>query len=107
MPNVAAIAHGHQAIQLRLTGIHVDEAGTAREAEELCENYLKGNVNVLIIIEERFRSGFSEHFRDRLRKHKGAPLVVYCPGFEQEESDVDAYLSSVLRPAIGFEIRLG
>ncbi|MBI5093843.1 MAG: hypothetical protein HZB26_15560 [Candidatus Hydrogenedentes bacterium] len=105
MPNVVAVSHGHQAIKLRLTGVHVIETATAKEAEEICESQLHGEAKVLII-EERLRNDFTEYFRERLRKHKGLPLVVFCPGFEKEDSDVDAYLSSVLRPAVGFEIRL-
>lgn len=105
MPNVIAIAHGHQAITLRLTGVYVEEAATAKEAEQLCESHLVGDAKVLIV-EERLRDDFSEYFRERLRKHKGLPLVVFCPGFEEEDSNVDAYLSSILRPAVGFEIRL-
>jgi vacuolar-type H+-ATPase subunit F/Vma7 len=105
LPNVIAVAHGHQAITLRLTGVQVQEAATAKEAEEICEGHRRGEAKVLII-EERLRNDFSEYFRERLRKHKGLPLVVFCPGFEKEDSDVDAYLSSILRPAVGFEIRL-
>ena len=57
-------------------------------------------------IEESFRAHFSERMQDRLRRQKGAPLLVNCPSFDDEDTDVDAYLSSVIKPAVGFEIRL-
>ena len=38
--------------------------------------------------------------------NQGDPLIVYCPAFEEADADVDAYLSSVIKPAVGFEIRL-
>jgi len=31
---------------------------------------------------------------------------VSCPAFDSEESRVDSYLAEVLRPAVGYEIRL-
>jgi vacuolar-type H+-ATPase subunit F/Vma7 len=77
----------------------------AKDAENALEALMQEKLD-LIIIEEKLRHGFSERAQDRLKRHKGAPLLVNCPSFDDEETDVDAYLSSVIKPAVGFEIRL-
>ncbi len=105
MPNVVAIAKGHVALQLALTGVYVVEVKDGREAEEVLGRYLDDGASVLIVQEE-FRHEFSEYFGNQLAKRRGLPLVVYCPSFDSEDSNVDAYIASVLKPAIGYEIRL-
>jgi vacuolar-type H+-ATPase subunit F/Vma7 len=105
MPKVTAIANGHVALKLSLAGLHVQSAASSGEAEGLLEKMIDGD-SLVIIVQEEFRASFSEWFTERMKRRKGTPLVVYCPGFEEEESDVDAYLSAVLRPAIGYEIKL-
>ncbi len=105
MPEIAALASGATALNLALTGIRVDEVRDARDAEKRLDELLSGASDVLIV-DERFRGGFSERMKDRLLRHKGTPLIVYCPPFEEEDSDVDAYMSSIIKPAVGFEIRL-
>lgn len=105
MPKIVAIASRHLALQLALTGIPVREAATPRDAEKAVEHALESDAEV-IIIQDTLRSGFSEWFNARLSKQRGKPLLVSCPIFEDENSNVDAYLSAVLKPAIGYEIRL-
>ncbi len=105
MSKIVALASDAVALNISLTGVHVEEFSSTGEAEKRCEELLEDNLDVLIL-EERFRDDFSERMQDRLKNHKGAPLVVNCPAFDEEDSDVDAYLSSVIKPAIGFEIRL-
>lgn len=105
MPNVVGVAQDHVALSLSLAGIRVREPDSVEAAEEIVRNLLESDTSV-VIVQERFREQFSERFMNLLSKHKGSPLVVYCPGFEEEDADVDAYLSAVLKPAIGYEIRL-
>ncbi len=107
MSSVLAVAQKRIALQMTLAGVPVHEVNTAGEAEDIVEPLLDnpGETQVLIV-QESLRHGFSELFRDRLRAHRGRPMIVYCPEFEHEESDVDAYLSSVIKPAVGYEIRL-
>ncbi len=105
MPEIAALASGATALNLALTGIRVEEIREPKDVEKRLEELLPGGLDV-IILDERFRDGFSDRMKDRLHRHKGAPLIVYCPPFEDEDSDVDAYLNSIIKPAVGFEIRL-
>ncbi len=105
MPDVVGVAQGHVAIMLALTGMHVEEVGNAREAQEAIEGLLESDTQ-FVIVQESFRDGFSPWFKERLTAHRGLPLVVYCPAFDKEDSEVDAYLASVIRPAVGYEIRL-
>lgn len=105
MPKVVAVAQDRVALALGLTGIQVIEPSTPAEAEEVLLEQLESDTQ-LLIVQETFRDEFSERFQLALSRHRGTPLVVYCPAFEREESDVDAYLASVLKPAIGYEIRL-
>ena len=106
MSDVTAIARGATALNLALTGITVEEVSSAADGEARVDAFLQNGSDVLII-EEALRDEFSDRMRDRLKKHSGQPLLVYCPGFEEEDTDVDAYLSAVIKPAVGFEIRLG
>lgn len=102
---VVAIASDTTGLNLALTGIRVEEIVDPKEAEKRCDDLLEDTVDVLIV-EERLREHFSDRMREKLLRHKGLPLVVNCPAFDKEDSEVDAYLSSVIRPAVGFEIRL-
>ena len=105
MADVIAIAHDHVALNLALTGVTVRHVADVNAAEEMLRDLLESDTDV-VIVQESFREDFSERFMNTLAKHKGAPLIVYCPMFEEEDADVDAYLSAVLKPAIGYEIRL-
>ncbi len=106
MANIVALANDATALNLALAGIRVEEISDIRTAERRCAEVLDETPDVLIL-EESFRDGFSERMQDRLARHKGAPLIVYCPAFGDTETDVDAYLSAIIKPAVGFEIRLG
>lgn len=105
MAKVIALAQDHVALNLALTGINVRQPIDIANAEEMLRDLLESDADV-VIVQEDFRDGFSERFMNTLSKHKGSPLIVYCPMFEEEDADVDAYLSAVLKPAIGYEIRL-
>jgi vacuolar-type H+-ATPase subunit F/Vma7 len=105
MSKIAAVASGTAAMNLALTGMHVHEVADSKEAEGVLDGLMQDKLDV-VIIEEKLRHGFSERAQDKLKRHKGAPLLVNCPSFDDEETDVDAYLSSVIKPAVGFEIRL-
>lgn len=105
MSKVVGIANGDTALALGLAGAVVHEVANGAEAEPVFADQLKEDAAILVV-QDAFRSGFSERFRIQLARHRGLPLIVYCPEFDQEESDVDAYLSSVLKPAVGYEIRL-
>lgn len=105
MAEVVGIAEEHLAIMLALTGIHVEEVRDVSEAEEALDSYLESDVE-FVIVQEKFRDAFSGWFKDRLLAHRGLPLVVFCPDFENEDPEVDEYLASVIRPAVGYEIRL-
>lgn len=106
MPKVTALATDAAALNLSLTGIPVEEFADVKEAERRCLALLEDDVEVLVI-EEKLSDAFSERARDRLARHQGEPLLVFCPAFDEEDTDVDKYLSSVIKPAVGFEIRLG
>lgn len=106
MRNVIALTKGLTSLQLTLAGMQVEKLEDPRTVEERLAAAIESQEARVIIVQEEFRSQFSEWFTERMRRHKGLPLVVYCPAFEEEESDVDAYLTAVLKPAIGYEIRL-
>ncbi|MDP7639396.1 MAG: V-type ATP synthase subunit F [Candidatus Hydrogenedentes bacterium] len=106
MSKIAAIAKDSTALNLALTGVRVEEITDIHEVESRFEALMQDELDVLIV-DDRYREDFSERFQERLRRHSGEPLIVFCPHFDEEDSDVDAYLSSVIKPAVGFEIRLG
>jgi vacuolar-type H+-ATPase subunit F/Vma7 len=105
LPKVVAVARSRIALALGLAGIRVREPADTTEAEEAIVSLLDSDAE-LLIVQEDLRAHFSDELVLALSRHRGRPLVVYCPSFEQEESEVDAYLASVLKPAVGYEIRL-
>jgi len=105
MPDVVGIANGHVALQLRLAGVPVEEASDPSEAESILSELLETRTH-MVIVQENLGDGFSSAFKERLARHRSRPLVVPCPTFDAEELDVDDYLAAMLRPAIGYEIRL-
>lgn len=105
MPKVVAVTTDALFLPLSLTGVTVHQVSNSKEAETVIEEHLKGGTEVLII-QDTLRDGFSEWFKNRVARHRGKPLLVSCPSFEREESNVDAYLAAILKPAIGYEIRL-
>ena len=105
MSKIIAIAQDHVALQLALTGITVNPISDQKEAEQVLGEALDSDAD-MVLLQEELREGLSEIVANRLARHKGRPLVVNCPSFSEEDSDVDAYLSSIIKPAVGYEIRL-
>jgi len=105
MSSVVALAQDSTALNLSLTGISVEEPADTKEAEARCDELLQDSIEVLIL-DEKMTGEFTERMKEKLARHKGDPLIVYCPPFDDEDTDVDAYLSSIIKPAVGFEIRL-
>lgn len=104
---VVAIASGQVGLQLGLTGVTVEEITDVREAEKRIVEYMDDRKVQVLILDEAFRGQFTEWFEARFAKHSGEPLIMFCPRFEEEDANTDAYINSILRPAVGFEIRLG
>ncbi len=105
MSKIVAIAQDHVALQLALTGMTVEAVKDAEEAGTLLDEALESDAD-MVLLQEELRDNLSEVIANRLARHKGRPLVVNCPSFSDEDSDVDAYLSSIIKPAVGYEIRL-
>ena len=103
--NAVAVATGPLAVELGLAGVPVLEIGDVREAENTIERLLDSDARV-VIVEETLRSRFSEWFNNRLNRHVGLPLVIFCPTFAEEDAATDAYINRIVKPAVGFEIRL-
>jgi vacuolar-type H+-ATPase subunit F/Vma7 len=102
---VIAIAQGQSALQIGLTGVPIEEILDPREAEKRLAELLESDSQV-VIVEESHREKFSEWFTARLARHTGLPLVIFCPSFAGEEANTAAYINNIVRPAVGFEIRL-
>ena len=103
--NVVAIAQGRTALELGLTGVPVQEVAQIEDVENLLLDLLDGDAQV-VILDESYREQFSEWMANRLRQHAGLPLVIYCPSFAEEDANTDTYINSIVKPAVGFEIRL-
>jgi len=102
---VVAIASGHSGLQLGLTGVPVFEAQDVKTAEKHLSDLLDSDAQV-VIVDESFRHEFSEFFAGRLARHSGLPLVIFLPAFEEEDAGTEAYINAIVKPAVGFEIRL-
>ncbi len=102
---VTAVADEPLALLLGQTGIHVDQPKDMRDAEACIEALCERKVGI-IIVQEDYQERFSERFKERLARRKGLPILLYCPSFDSETQDMDSYIAEVIRPAIGYEIRL-
>ena len=87
MSKVIALASDTTALNLMLTGITVEEVSDVKTAESRIDALLQSDLDVLVI-EEKLREDFSNRMQSRLKDHSGAPLIVYCPAFDEEDSDV-------------------
>ena len=102
---VVAIAQSQAALQLGLTGLKVHETQDPAAVEKLLGELLESDTHV-VIVDEAFRNAFSEWFDMKLARHSGLPLVIFVPSFNEEDPGTDAYINAILKPAVGFEIRL-
>ncbi len=102
---VVALANGQAALQVGLTGVPVEEVYDVETVENRLMELMGSDAEVLIVNEE-FRSQFSEWFQGRLARHSGLPLIIFCPSFEEEDAGTLAYINAIVKPAVGFEIRL-
>lgn len=102
---VVALANGQAALQVGLTGVPVEEVFSVDAVETRLAELMDSDTD-LVIVNEEFRDQFSEWFQMRLAKHNKLPLIIFCPSFENEEAGTLEYINSIVRPAVGFEIRL-
>ena len=107
MPNVCAIAQGSLAIHLGLAGLHVEQPASGETVEAILDAMLNdADAYTLVIVQEVYRRDFSEWFLERLKHHKGRPLVVFCPDYSDDTIDPNSYVTAILKPVLGFELRL-
>ncbi len=105
MAKIVALARGNTALSLGLTGVPIEEVRSQTGVEDRLSDLLEGDMDVVIVAEE-WRDGFTEWMQNRLAKHSGRPLVIYCPSFDEDDPGTDAYINAIVKPAVGFEIRL-
>jgi len=103
--NITAIAQGNTVLTLALTGVPVEELTDVKAVEDRLIDLMDSDIDA-VIVDEFFRDKFSEFFENRLARHSGLPLIIFCPSFEEAEATTDAYINSIVKPAVGFEIRL-
>lgn len=102
---VIGIAHGQTALELALSGIHVEDIEDITEVEKRLDELLSSDAEV-VILDENFRNQYSDVMDAKLKRHSGLPLIIYCPGFIEKDAGADAYINAIVKPAVGFEIRL-
>lgn len=102
---VVAIAQGNTALALGLSGARVEHAETVREVEQRVSELMESDEVEVVILDEGWRGQFSEWFTLRLSRHRGLPLIIFCPAFEEEDAGTDTYINAIVKSAVGFEIR--
>jgi len=102
---VVALASGQAALQVGLTGVPVEEVFDVSAVENRLAELMSSDAKVVIVNEE-FKDQFSEWFQGRLARHNTLPLIIFCPSFAEEDAGTLEYINSIVRPAVGFEIRL-
>jgi len=102
---IKAIAKDETGLQIGLAGVTVTTAANAQEAETLLAAELEGDAQV-VLVDEAYRADFTEWFQTKLARHTRLPLVIFCPAFAEEDPGTDAYINAIVKPAVGFEIRL-
>lgn len=104
--SIVAIGHGNSTLSVSLTGVPVEDIEDVREVEKRLSDLMDTRAVDVVIVDEAYRDQFSEWFSMRLAKHGGRPLIIFCPAFEEEDPNTDAYINAIVKPAVGFEIRL-
>ena len=104
MPEIIAIARGHLALELELTGMRVECANNSNEAQSLVEIFLQEKPDI-VIVEKRLEDDFTPDFRELLSKHEGTPLIINCPSFDSEGFEAIDHLRTLVKSAVGYEIR--
>jgi vacuolar-type H+-ATPase subunit F/Vma7 len=104
---VAGVAGDRLGLLLGLAGIEVLRAEDGHAAQRAVERLMEEGAE-MVIVEEALQEQFSERFREKLDRHKGLPLIVTCPEFDLDtsEDDMDDFVAAVIKPAVGYEIRL-
>jgi vacuolar-type H+-ATPase subunit F/Vma7 len=104
---VAGVAGDRLGLLLGLAGIEVFRAEDGEAAQRDIERLMEEGAG-MVIVEEALQQQLSERFRDKLDRHKGLPLIVTCPEFDLDtsEDDMDDFVAAVIKPAVGYEIRL-
>jgi len=105
MAKVVALAHGNSALALSLTGVTVEQTASQNAVEDRLSELLESDEDI-VIVDEYWREHFSEWMQMRLERHGGKPLVMFCPSFDEEDPNTTAYINAIVKPAVGFEIRL-
>ena len=105
MAKVVALAHGNSALALSLTGVSAEQVASQNVLEDRLNEVLETDLDI-VIVDEHWREGFSEWMQLRLERHSGRPLVMFCPSFDEEDPNTTAYINAIVKPAVGFEIRL-
>ena len=105
MAKIIALGYGNSALSLALTGVPVEESYSQETVESRLAELLESDYDI-VVVDEHWRDGFSEYMGIQLSRHAGTPLVIFCPSFSEEDPGTDAYINAIVKPAVGFEIRL-
>ena len=101
---VVALAQGRLALQLRLTGMRVEEPANQEEAVQMLESLLEESLGILVVAQDLLDQ-IDPGFLEQSRREDGLPIIVSGPTFD-ERTDLTSYISEVLLPAVGYEIRI-
>lgn len=108
MYSISAIVPRGQGYGFTLAGIHVREAHTPDEAEDLLERELAIETNGIVLVDESYLETLSSRMRKKVDEST-VPLVVAIPiitKWEQMRDSKDA-LEHIIRRAVGYRIKLG
>lgn len=89
----------------QLAGAEVIIADTPQAAQEALQKAMENGKYGIIIVEDEFLSAMEDKFRARVMEST-IPLVIPVSLRKKAEESAEAYLSEMIRRAIGFQIRV-
>lgn len=103
--NVLVIMGSEVKPGFQLTGVQVEEAVNAKDAEEKVLKAIESGKFGIIILEEEFLKGFDPRNKTKILESV-VPLVVPISVTLSSKMSVEEYLEMVVRRAIGYQIKV-
>ena len=92
----------------RLAGVEVFEASVAEEAKNLLVDFINDDSVGIVAIDEDLMEEVDERLKDKIDKLYKPVVIPIPPKKTVEVSDTrTAYVQSIIKRAIGFDIKLG
>ncbi len=108
LSRLVIITNPESANGFRLAGVEVFEAGVVDEAKKYLTDFINDDSIGIVAIDEDLMEEIDERLKDRIDKLYKPVVIPIPPKKTVEVSDTrTAYVQSIIKRAVGFDIKLG